>query len=133
MRTLLAIAFPLCASAAFADESSLKKIDFTTPIVVDGKPVIDDFKCPPVAGKRECETPMTVGELAYYALQKPQPNQSWADGIKRNDLARAVRTATDYPLLGEQLATIENAIGPLGVSNGVIGAVAAVIDPKSPK
>lgn len=131
MRLLIVAALALCAIPAFADE--VKKIDFTTPIVVDGKPVIDDFKCPPVAGKRECETPMTVGELAYFALQKPQQGQSWADGIKRNDLARAVRTATDYPLLGEQLATIENAIGPIGVSNGVIGAVAAVIDPKSPK
>lgn len=116
--------------AASAEET--KKIDFTTAIVVDGKPVVDDFKCPlKPDGKRDCETPMTVGELAYFALQKPQQNQSWTDGVKRNDLAHLVRDAKDFPLSGDQLATIENAIGPLGVSNGVIGAVAAVIDPKA--
>lgn len=126
---IIACSFLTTVSFAFADE--VKKVDFTTPIVVDGKPVINDFKCPPKPdGKRDCETPLTVGELAYYALQKPQPNQSWADGLKHNDLAHAIREAKDYPLLNEQLAMIENAIGPMGVPNGVIGAVAAVIDPK---
>lgn len=137
MRAILIVAFCTIAIPTFADET--KKIDFTTPIVVDGKPVVDEFHCPvpvdktgkPTGEPRPCETPMTVGELAYFALQKAQPNQSWADGIKRNDLAHLVRTATDFPLSGDQMATIENAIAPLGVSNGVLGAVAAVIDPKA--
>lgn len=132
MRFMLVCVFCVLSTAGALASDDVKKIDFTTPIVVDGKPVIDDFKCPlKPDNKRDCETPMTVGELAYFALQKPQQNQSWTDGVKRNDLAHLIREAKDFPLSGDQLATIENAIGPVGVSNGVIGAVAAVIDPKA--
>lgn len=133
---LLAVAFfsTVAATAVLADDA--KKIDFTTPIVVDGVTIVNDFKCPAKAldSKRDCETPMTVGELAFWSLERPQPNQSWADGVRRDDLAHSVRTAIDFPLLGEQRAMIENAVASLcaqvNLSNGVLSAVAAVLEPK---
>lgn len=132
---LLAVALfsVVAATAALADD--VKKIDFTTPIVIDGVTMVNDFKCPPKSdGKRECETPMTVGELAFWALEKPPPGQTWTDGTGRDDLARAVRNATDFPLLGNQRSWIENAVAALcaqfNLSNAVLSAVAAVIEPK---
>jgi hypothetical protein len=119
--TLVALAVP-----AFAADAH--KVDFTTPVVVDGKPQIDEFKCPLKDGKRECETPFTVGELAYFSLERPVQNQSWSDAIKHDDLARAVRTAKDFPLLDDQKIMIENAMGPLW-SPSVLGFVKTVIEP----
>ena len=118
----------LIASPAIAADAP-RHVDFTTPIVVDGKPQIDEFKCPlDKVGKRDCDTPFTVGELAYFSLERPQQNQSWSDAIKHDDLARAVRAAKDFPLLDDQKIMIENAMGPLW-SPAVLGFVKTVIEP----
>lgn len=124
------------ASLAFAEP---RKVDFTAPIVIDGKPLIDDFKCPiPIdkdgkpTGPRPCETPASVGEMAYFALERPTPGQHWEDAIKRDDLARAIRNAKDFPLLDDQRTMIETAMGPLW-SPRILGEVKAIIDPASTK
>ena len=89
MKKLIAIALLLNVPAFAADAP--RKVDFTTPVVVDGTPQIDEFRCPLKDGKRGCDTPFTVGELAYFSLERPAQNQSWSDAIKHDDLARAVQ------------------------------------------
>ncbi len=128
MRKAIAICSVLLSTAYSFAADPPRKIDFTTPVVVDGKPQIDEFKCPLKDGKRECETPFTVGELAYFSLERPAQNQSWSDAIKRDDLARAVRTAKEFPLLDDQKIMIENAMGPLW-SPATLGFVKTVIEP----
>ena len=128
MKRIVLASLLLAPISASADD--VKKIDFMTPVIVDGTPIIDDFKCPLVDGKRKCETPFTVGEVVFWSLQRPAQGQTWAIAVKRNDLSRAVRTAKDFPLLPDQLATIEDAIGSLQWSPATVGAIAAVIDPK---
>lgn len=123
--TLLAIG--IGAFSAQAVETA-RRVDFTTPVVVDGQLQIDEFKCPLKDGKRACDTPFTVGELAYFSLERPAQNQSWADAIKRDDLARAVRAAKDFPLLDDQKTMIEAAMGPLW-SPAILGFVKTVIEP----
>lgn len=124
---LVASILSMAATSAF---SASAKIDFTTPIVVNGQPLIDDFKCPVSKdGKRSCETAATIGELAYFALERPTQGQNWADAIKRDDLARAIREAKDFPLLADQRTMIEDAMGPLW-SPAILGAVKSIIDPE---
>ena len=138
MRVLLVACAALAATAAFAADAG-RHVDFTQGIVVDGVPVVDDFLCPfpvdpatgRVTGPRPCQTTMTVGSFAYFSLRRPVQGQSWADAIKRDDLAKAVRTAKDFPLLDDQLTTIETAMTP-GAPAGMLGAVARIIDPKEP-
>ncbi len=119
---LCAIATPTFAAGA------PRKVDFTTPVVIDGKPQVDEFKCPLKDGKRDCDTPFTVGELAYFSLERPVQNQSWAEAIKRDDLAHAVRVAKDFPLLDDQKIMIENAMGPMW-SPAILGFIKTVIEP----
>jgi hypothetical protein len=69
-----------------------------------------------------------VGEVSYLSLERRVDNQSWADAIKRDDLARAVRTAKDFTLTDDQRATIENAVAPLWMA-GWLGFIKGVIDP----
>ena len=120
-----ALAFPASARA-----DGPRKVDFTAPVVVDGKPVIDDIKCPfDKDNKHTCDTPFTVGELSFLSLEHFQDHQSWADAIKHDDLARAIRMARDFPLLDDQKIEIEQAAGPLW-SPGILGAIRDVIDPR---
>lgn len=125
-RLLIAALLASASVSVFAAEP--RKVDFTTVVVIDGKPMVDDFKCPEKAGKRDCETPFTVGELAYLSLERPVQNQSWTDAIKHDDLARAVRNAKDFTLLEDQKISIEAAMGPLWAPS-VLGFVKSVIDP----
>lgn len=129
-RISLAILACLTTTPLLADDT--RKIDFTTPIVVDGTPVINDNKCPlptDKPGPRPCDTPFTLGELAYIALERPVQNQTWADGLKRDDLARGIRNAKDWPLLKDQSDMIEAAMGPL-YAPPILGAAAAILDPQ---
>jgi hypothetical protein len=118
-----------------ASAADVKSIKFTTPIVIDGIPSINEIKCPviPATGKRDCQTPFTVGELAYMSLEKPQDRGqtplSWTDAIKHDDLARAVRNAEAFPLLEDQRIMIESALASAGFSNAVLGFIKDVIDP----
>lgn len=133
MKHLFLIA-ALCAlaTAAIADA---KHVKFTTEIVIDGQPVVNEVKCPSADGKRTCQTPFTVGELAYMSLERPpapgMAPQSWADAIKRDDLAHAIRNADDFLLLDDQRTSIEAAMAPIW-NPAVLGFVARVIDPPSP-
>lgn len=126
----LALVFPAFAGSV--------RIDFTQPVFVEGKPFIDDQKCPLKTDKddpkrepkRECETPMTLGELCFLFLERPFEHQTWTEALKRDDLARAIRSAKDFPLLDDQRAMIETAIGPV-LPPVTLGVIAGMIDPKS--
>jgi hypothetical protein len=130
----------LCAlsSHAFAEA---KHVKFTTEVVIDGVAVVNEVKCPmiaatpTVAAHRDCQTPFTVGELAYMSLERaPGPGvaqQSWTDAVKHDDLAHAIRNADDYPLLDDQRIMIQSAMGPIW-SPAILGFVARVIDPPAP-
>jgi hypothetical protein len=123
----------LCAVSVSAS-AEMKHVKFTTPVIIDGQPVVDEVKCPiiPTTGKRECQTPFTVGEMAYLSLERPPAGgvaqQSWTDAIKHDELAHAVRNADDFPLLDDQRISIEAAMAPLW-SPLILGFVNRVIDP----
>lgn len=125
----LVIFVALYTTSAFAEA---KHVKFTTDVVIDGQPFINEVKCPLVDGKRACQTPFTVGELAYMSLERsPVPGmapQSWTDAIKRDDLAHAIRNADDFLLLDDQRTSIETAMAPIW-SPSVLGFVSNVIDP----
>lgn len=137
MRLVFALALAALVSPALADDAP-RKIDFTTPLVVDGVTVIDDVKCPAVVppgsppgtpAKPSCTTPVTIGDVIYRALtQRIVQGQPWLESKKWNDIARIVHHAKDYPLTDDQKTTIQTALA--GVSSpGLIGAVADLIDP----
>jgi len=133
------VASSVAAFAARADE--IRKIDFTSPIVVDGKPVIDDILCPvsvdqndkPIKDakgetSRPCETPYTVGAVAFYSLRTFAQGQDWQSAIRRYDLGVVVRHAEDYPATRDQLDTIEKAMGP-NWTPSILAAARAIMDP----
>lgn len=126
-------------------QAETKHVKFTTEVVIDGQPVINEVKCPmlpavqatattpAIVAHRDCQIPFTVGEMVYISLERPvggQP-QSWTDAIKHDDLAHAVRNAEDFPLLDEQRISIEAAMAasPYFGSPAILGFVARVIDP----
>ena len=119
---ILALALSLIAAAAYA-EGGTTTVDFTAPLQVDGQPIVNDLKCPADKdGKRPCSTPTTLGELAFLFLERPQQGQDWTAAIKRDDLAHAIREAKAFPLLPDQLSTIQAALGPY-LSPAIIGVV----------
>lgn len=128
-RTILIAALCALATPAIAEA---KHVKFTTDVVIDGVPVVNDAKCP---DHKACQTPYTVGELAYMSLERPPVQgmgpQSWTDALKHDDLARAIRDADDFLLLDDQRISIEAAMGPIW-SPAVLGFVARVIDPPAP-
>lgn len=131
-RHFCTVGFLVFATPALADDA--RKIDFTQPVVVDGKPVINDIKCAlpvdasgKVTGPRPCNTAFTLGELAAYTLNLPTRDQQWQDGVRRNELANHVRDAKDWPILKDQVEMIEKAMGPV-LPPPVLGAVAAIFD-----
>lgn len=131
MKKLIIVTAALCAFASHALAEG-KHVKFTTEIVIDGAPIINEVKCPMVAAHRDCQTPFTVGELAFMSLERPPAQgmapQSWTDAIKHDDLARAVRTADDFLLLDDQRISIEAAMAPIW-SPAILGFVSRVIDP----
>ena len=141
MKTMILIgALYAVMTPAFAET---KHVKFTTPVVIDDQPVINDIKCPllastpPALPHRDCQTPFTVGEMAYFSLERSPPGQgaaqqSWTDAIKHDDLARAIRNADDFPLLDDQRISIESAMAPLW-SPSILGFVSRVIDPPAAK
>lgn len=126
----------LATSPALAEDAPT--VDFTLQIVVDGNPFINDFKCPlhkdlnaktsDAPQIRDCDTKMTLGELAYLGLERPTETQDWESALKHDDLAHAVRTAKNFPLLPEQRTMIEKALGSF-VTPSVIGAIAKMLSP----
>ena len=116
--------------AMAADEP--KRVDFTQPFMDEDKPVINDFDCPPdrTTGARPCETPLTLGEMAYRALRAPEQGLSFEDGIKRDDLSRAVRKATDWPLLPADRDIIKKALARVFPSPALIGPAAKMLEGK---
>ena len=99
-----------------------RKVDFTQAIIIDGKPVINDIACPIKDGKRPCEDVATFGEFIYFVLEMPTRDQSWTDAIKRDDLARRIRTAKDWSITGDQIAMIQRAAGPV-LAPSVLGVI----------
>lgn len=97
--TLAVLLFAFALPAFAADEP--KKIDFTQVLMSDDGPIVDDIACPPdrVTGVRPCDTPITLGETVYRALNAPERDMTWEEGLKRSDLARALRKKPDWPLL----------------------------------
>lgn len=148
MKKLIAAALVAMSSSAHAEA---KHVKFTTPIIIDGQPLVNDIKCPVIPGDpdieksnpkdpkafahRDCQIPFTVGELAYYALESApvqgQPAQNWTDAIKRDELAKAIHGADDFTLLDDQRTSIETALAPRWVPS-VLGFIAHVIDPPAP-
>lgn len=124
-------------SLVLVSSASAASIDFTRPVIVDGKPLIDDQKCPlksdkddaKGALKRECETPVTLGELCYIFLERPMEHQTWTEALKHDDLAKALRRSKDFPLLDDQRIMIEAALGPF-LPPVTLGVVAGMIDPR---
>ena len=117
------LTFFLLASAALAADEPQAMVDFTVAVVVDDAPIIDDIKCPANKdGKRPCATPVTLGELCFLFLERPTQDQNWMTAVKRDDFARAIRSAKAFPMLDDQRKMIEDALGPF-LSPGIIGAV----------
>jgi hypothetical protein len=133
MRTI-AILLAL-GSAAFA--ADVKRIDFTMPIVDDGVPVIDDVLCPlkkvadPQTGiltnSRDCDTPLTLGEVVYRALRFPDREITWDEGIKRDEIGLAVRRAKDWPLTDDQRKMIEKAVPKVYPTPALFGIMARMM------
>lgn len=133
MKTVVFILFFLAfAAVAVADD---RKIDFTRPIVIDGNPLADDVKCPMPKdsngniirdGKRPCDDLATFGGLLYFVLEAPTRDQTWTDGVKRDDLARGIRNATDWSITADQIDMIKKAAGP-ALSPQVLGALSKLL------
>jgi hypothetical protein len=130
--------YPPDAGVAMAADEP-KRIDFTQAIVDDGVPVIDEVSCPipvdkatgrPTGDPRPCETPLTLGEAIYRAMRFPDRDVTWDEGMKRDDLARVVRRATDYPILSDQRKLIEKTIPKAYPSAAMVGIVSRMLDGK---
>lgn len=96
---LAALSVPIVAAIA-ADEP--RRIDFTQQLIdADGATFPDDGLCPfdQAMGKRTCATTLTLGRAAFYALRMNDTNIGWDDAVRRDELARSIRDAKDWPLL----------------------------------
>jgi hypothetical protein len=118
---ILILVFGLAAPAFAGDEP--KHIDFTQPFVDEGKPIIDDIACPldRAANTRPCETPFTLGEATYRALRAPEQGISFDEATKRDDLSRAIRKATDWPLLAADRDLIKKVLAKVFPSPALLG------------
>lgn len=126
----LALLFVLCAMPAFAADET-RKVDFTQPFMDEGELVIDDSKCPPASnGSRACSTPLTLGEMVYRALRAPEQGLTFEEGVKREDLARAVRKSSDWPLLSTDRDTIKKSLARVFPSPALIGPAAKMLEGK---
>lgn len=130
MKRLALLCVLLAGPVLAADEP--RKIDFTQPFTDDGKPVVDDASCPAdrVTGTRACETPLTLGEMAYRALRAPEQGLTFDEGVKRDDLSHAIRKATEWPLLPADRDTIKKALARVFPSPALIGPAAKMLDGK---
>jgi hypothetical protein len=119
---------PSSFGAAFAADEPMK-IDFTqTSEDGDGHRMIDEGACPrDKDGNRACQTPLTLGEASYRSLRAidppgpGHPSPSADDLAHRDDLARAVRRATDYPLLDKDRELIKAQIARVYPSGALVG------------
>lgn len=104
---------------AYGAESA-KTIDFTVDLADnDGKPIVDPFKCP----NNACDTPLTLGDAAYYGLTMPERGITFDDGIRRNDLAVHVRQNKEWPLQPGERELIKKTLPNALPWPAVLGAV----------
>lgn len=128
MKRFLLVAL-LASTAAIAEEP--KKVDFTQPLMDDTEPLVDDFACPrDKDGSRTCQTPFTLGEIVFRALRAPEQGVTFEEGLKRDDLARAVRKSKDWPLLDADRDTIKRQVARVFASPVLMGIVNRMMSPK---
>jgi hypothetical protein len=123
----LVIAIGLISPALAADEPT--KVDFTQIFEDgDGHLIIDEGACPrDNNGSRACQTALTLGEASFRSLRAidppwpGHPSPSADDLAHRDDLAHAVRRATDYPLLDKDRELIKSQIARVYPSAALVG------------
>lgn len=132
IRAFMVMMFVLVSSQTTLTQD-IKKINFTKSLYDDNAGVIiDEMVCPldQKTNKHSCETPLTVGEICYRALRMPEQGITWTEGIKRDDLAQAIRKSSDFSLLPADKELIQKVLARAFPSPAMIGQVAKVLDGK---
>ncbi len=116
----LCLVFVLCSSPAFA-------IDFTQPLTMaDGSIAQDcahstDAKCDKVV-------PLTLGRLIAAALSQPRKGDT-AGQVADGKLAMRLIDAKNEDLTPEEITTIKERIGEMGLNTVVVLNAVRAIDP----
>lgn len=103
----------------------------------DGKPMTDCNKWvpqePPLPAKCEQLVDLTLGGLAYTALNRPEQNLTTADQVKRGLLALRVKSAHVTELDASDIELIKGVIGKMGIPPVVVVTAYRLLDPASLK
>lgn len=121
------------AAMALIMSSAATAADFSTVIKdIDGKDVVDDFKCPPDprTGARSCEDKLTLGRaVANALLQTVQGDDADARGkLDRWELARRVAHGGVVQLDAPDTTMVIKRIGAV-YAPSVVGPAVSLLDP----
>lgn len=124
--TILGLALLLIATPALA-------VDFDTVLLdQQGRP---QRECTKIAGTppaQHCETEvdLTLGLLARFALDRPEPNLVLSDILKRGSLSEKIRVTSNLDLSVDEAKLIKDQIVRFPYNVGVKFQAIRLIDPK---